>query len=295
MSLESPSEKTKGPITRRRFIIGSIVAAACGVGIKEAVQRRQLTDHDQLRQMKIEMRDRYRGRIGTLVHGGPEQMLTPAECVNLFRELPIEVGCMDEGLIVPEKHKFGIAGNAAGYRGSELEEFADSAMHDRSFMGRLQREWAHRQCKAHENSDEAAERAAREMARRFGLPQDRISIAGFSAQDDLLMQRDEHLHPAQGLLLDETMSVNEQALGLPVFKISTKHVPPSYVGRQIGIVQHIIEGEEGMLEVLGVSDPLFVVIAGNTRQEVDRLIRQHAAALDQFSRRPRDIPLIRNH
>ena len=77
-----------------------------------------------------------------------------------------------------------------------------------------------------------------------------------------------------------------------MLKISTLHMPLSYVSTQIEIARRVIEGREGMASVLEHDDPTFVIIAGKTSRGIDAMIREQSGTLDKFTKRPIDVPFL---
>lgn len=302
---QNSSENTDRRVFLGNCVKGGTLVVGMGLSIAAYANKERIRgifgheheDHPDpatLQRAKIAIRNQNRAAIANMMK--PEGLdltsLNQAQIDFLIRELDIIDACMDDGVVVENMHKFGIAGNASGYRGTELEEYVDRARRDRNFMRRLRRSLAHRRCAAQGGDDAAALRAAQDMAARFGLTEDRVWMAGFSDADDIRMRRDPHIHPAQGFVLDATGRFNEQALRLPVLKISTLHMPSSYVSSEVDIARGVIEGEEGMAGVLEPGDPTFVIITGRNRHEIDRIIREQSAMLDRFAKRPIDVPFI---
>jgi hypothetical protein len=306
MRLREDHTEAREGTTRREFLYAGLVlgATAGGLSVLNQAQNhdhhgKEGNDHyhptpEQLRVAKMRIRDANRRRIAEVIDPAGLRLdaLSAAEVALLTRELPIEDACMDEGIVLRGAHKFGIAGNTAGTRGTEFAEFIARSRGDRNYMRRLRRSWAHEGCAAQGKDDIAALAAAQQTARELGLPEDRVSMAGFSSGVDLRMQRPAHIHPAQGLLLDATGTVNEQALRLPILKISTRNVPSTYVDRQIAVVNRVLEGDEGMAEVLEEQDPTFAIFSGRNAREIDDMIRLHSGVLDRFTKRPVMVPHI---
>ena len=235
--------------------------------------------------------------------------LTPAQKKRIISHLLKQYfGCVDDRLLLPNEHKVAVAGTGAGQREDELNEYVEVAKHDPIFVKRLRGSVAHRNCAAHNKDDAKAESAARNLANRFGLPPGSVHMASYLPTDEYRMlgnkPEDQHIHQGQVSIWDATgnnfvaadlLQIAPQKIYpghdiLPVFKISLQHMPIEYAKHQMAIVRDIYEGPEGMDAV--AEYPHIIIIAGNTAQDIDTVLKDFGQKIDRFHRPPEVVPLI---
>jgi len=210
---------------------------------------------------------------------------------ELYADLVIYFGCMDDRLEQDDIHKYGMAGVGAGMTDAEFEVFIRNCMKDQEFMKRISGVWWHDKCAAWKKDPVASRKAAERLVKGLEL-NGKVAVkhAGFGGMIDTPMRGDEHVHPAMALLLEKGEHFNEQRLGIYSLKINTDYTPVEYVEKQIEIAKQVIEGPEGMLEVMEKNDPLLLLIAAETRLEATELFRTHKAMFHRFRKEP--VPVI---
>jgi metallophosphoesterase superfamily enzyme len=212
----------------------------------------------------------------------------------LFERLRKYLGCIDEGLVIPNMHKIGIAGVGAGSNEREIDQIALYVREHPELRREIEAIVWHEHCAARESDDDAAERGAREFLRKIGLPESVLQSGGFSNETKVKMQRDVHLHPATSFVVDGTdFRCNGHRLGVPVFEIAARGVPMSYVNRQVALMgKKIIGGQSGMASVMANGDPIVGFIAHESPTEALHLEHEIKDSLKEFPKKPEIVHLI---
>lgn len=253
-------------------------------------------DAEHLERLKHEALEAQRPRIQKLLNirdKGLLETLGPEEVRMLFEKLRKYLGCIDEGLVIPDMHKIGIAGVGAGAKETELDQFALFCREQPEVAREIERVLWHEHCAARESDDVAAEKGARELLRKLGLPESMLQSAGFSEAAAVKMHRDIHLHPGMSFVVDGTnFRCNGHRLGVPAFEIAARGVPMRYINRQVALTGKIISGKSGMASVMVDDDPIVGFIAHESPTEALHLEREINDALKEFPKKPEIIHVI---
>ena len=115
---------------------------------------------------------------------------------------------------------------------------------------------------------------------------------GFSAEAQRKMTRPETYHDAVTVALDDTTHLGQ--LPFSALEISTRNVPPEYLGRQIKLaIAGVIEGKGGLGSLIGPDGNITVVTFADNSRRVDQIVELVDGQKESFAHNIRHIPLLK--